>query len=208
MNEELHEQEIRQLERELRSYGDPYASPEPDERYFANFRARVLERISEQPQPVGLMQRVSEFFFGSPLRMAFSGGSLIAGTLLYLSLQSTPEQPMAQKTQPEQPIAVPQALEQAPVAQQPDVSIPMPSERVVAPKVANTQPQETTPAPVQNNISEASPTQNIAEASAEFDEIDELSMSDESDPVSYDKLSMEELEAVLKILETEPLTIQ
>ncbi len=207
MNEELHEQEIRQLERELRSYGDPYASPEPDERYFANFRARVMERISEQPQPVGLMQRVSEFFFGSPLRMAFSGGSLVAGTLVYFSLQSSPEQPVAQQAEP---IAAPQTTQQAPVAQQPTVTAPMQTENVIAPKIAtvNEQPQVTTPAPVQDKVSESNPTQNIAEASAEFDEIDELSMSDESDPVSYDKLSMEELEAVLKTLETEPLTIQ
>src|SRR5688572_29169478 len=193
MNEELHEQEIRQLERELRSYGDPYASPEPDERYFANFRARVLERISEQPQPVGLMQRVSEFFFGSPLRMAFSGGSLVAGTLVYFSLQSSPEQPVAQQAQP---IAAPQTTQQAPVAQQPTVTAPMQTESVIAPKIAtvNEQPQLRTPAPVQDKVSETNPTQNIAEASAEFDEIDELAMSDESDPVSYDKLSMEELE--------------
>lgn len=209
MNEELHEQEIRQLERELRSYGDPYASPEPDERYFANFRARVLERISEQPQPVGLMQRVSEFFFGSTLRMAISGGSLVAATLVYFTLQSSPEQPVAQQAQPEQPIAAPQTTQQAPIAQQPTVTAPMQTEQVAAPKIAtvNKQPQET-PAPMQNEVAETNPAQNIAEASAEFDEIDELSMSDESDPVSYDKLSMDELEAVLTTLETEPLTIQ
>ena len=210
MNEELHEQEIRQLERELRSYGDPYASPEPDERYFANFRARVMERISEQPQPVGLMQRASEFFFGSTLRMAISGGSLVAATLVYFTLQSSPEQPVAHQAQPEQPIAIPQATQQDPLAQQPAVTAPMQTEQVIAPKVAavKEQRQVTTSAPVQDKISETNPTQNIAEASAAFDDIDELSMSDESDPVSYDKLSMEELEAVLKTLETEPLTIQ
>lgn len=210
MNEEVHEQEIRQLERELRSYGDPYASPEPDERYFANFRARVMERISsEQPQPVGLMQRASEFFFGSTLRMAISGGSLVAATLVYFTLQSSPEQPVAHQAQPEQPIAAPQATQQDPLAQQPAVTAPMQTE-VIAPKVAavKEQLQVATPAPVQDKISETNPTQNIAEASAAFDDIDELSMSDESDPVSYDKLSMEELEAVLKTLETEPLTIQ
>jgi hypothetical protein len=210
MNEELSEQEIRQLEQQLRSYGDPYASPEPDERYFANFRVRVMERISERPESVGFMQRVSEFLFGSSLRMAVTGGSLIAGALVYFSLQSSPESPqVVQEVQQPNEIVVPspQSIEPNTVtAPAPEKQVARPSTTTIARKEQQSEP--VIPAAPQNKVSETTPSGNIADASAQFEQIDELSMSDESEPVSYDRLSMDELEAVLKTLETEPLTIQ
>jgi len=214
MNEDLNELEIRQLERELRSYGDPYASPEPDARYFANFRARVMTRIAERPEAAGFMQRVSEFFFGSPMRMAFTGGSLVAGALLYFAMQSSTELPIAEDLQPKHELIAPQQnVEQNTViVPAPEKQMAEPSQPVTAHKVQ--QPRQSEPgipvAPVtpQNRVPETSPSENIAEAAAQFEQVDELSMSDESEPISYDKLSMEELEAVLKTLETEPLSIQ
>jgi hypothetical protein len=49
---------------------------------------------------------------------------------------------------------------------------------------------------------------NIADASAEFEQMDELSIANDEEPVSFDKLSTDELEAVLKTLESEPLSIE
>lgn len=210
-NDELNEQEISQLERELRQLGDPYTSPGPDERYFANFRVRVMERISERSESVGFMQRVSEFFFGSALRTAFTGGSLVAGALVYFSLQSAPEQPVADVVPKNEIVTPPQSLEPNTVT----APTPVPNEIAEPPKTVTAhkeqQPQQlepVTPVTPQNRVSEPISSGNIADASAQFEQIDELSMTDESEPVSYDRLSMEELEAVLKTLETEPLTIQ
>ena len=46
MKEETYnEQELQKLEAELRAMGIPYSENEPDDRYFANFRVRVMERI-------------------------------------------------------------------------------------------------------------------------------------------------------------------
>ena len=216
MNEELNEQEIRQLEQELRSFGDPYGSPEPDPRYFANFRARVMERIAEEPaSTIGVMQRVTSFFFGSPWRFALSGGGLVAGALLYFGLQSSPDSsgvvadeirtPERQERLTPMPENTPPA-----VAEQDHSNAPKP---VMAQKE---EPQQTrqvipvTPQPPEQNVVEtpAPVSGNIADAAAAFDKMDELTVSDDTEPVSYDRLSMEELEAVLKTLETEPLTIQ
>lgn len=210
MNEELNEQEMQQLERELRSYGDPYGSPEPDERYFANFRARVMERIAQEPQVVGFGTRISEFFFGSPLRMTLVGGSLIGAILLYFYLQSAPtELPVAQDAPrnelvaPESPALVEPEIANVPKQQKP--------QQHVTPEHRNRPvPQQIAPeAPVVPQVQASeNGSATIADAASEFDKIDDLSLSDESEPVSYDKLSVDELEAVLKTLETEPLTIQ
>lgn len=211
MNEELNDHEIQGLERQLRSYGDPYASPEPDERYFANFRARVMERVAEEPKGFG--EQVRHFFFGSPLRMTFTGGSLVAATLLYFFLQSPIETPVAQ--------GVPQMREsvvQQPEVVSPQVVTPAPKAMAQAPENViasrgqkpNTMQHTAIPAPVtpQNKVSEQNTSEDIAQAASEFETFDELSMSSDDEPVSYDRLSMEELEVVLKTLESEPVTIE
>lgn len=208
---ELNEQEMNQLERELRSLGDPYVTPEPDPRYFAHFRARVMERVAETPAPAGVLERMTSFFFGSPWRLALSGGSLVAGAVLYFGLQSSPERPVVAddvRTPERQEVLTPMPENKpAPVEAQKSIDAPNP---VTARK--EQQPQQirevvpATPAPKQEVPQAVSG--NIADASAEFDKMDELSVSDDTEPVSYDRLSMEELEAVLKTLETEPLSIQ
>src|ERR1041385_3873692 len=47
-NEDFSEKQVRELENELRGFGTPYSADEPDSRYFANFRVRVMERIREE----------------------------------------------------------------------------------------------------------------------------------------------------------------
>src|SRR5436190_7392330 len=46
-NEEFSERQLSELESELRGFGTPYSAPEPDSRYWANFRVGVMERIRE-----------------------------------------------------------------------------------------------------------------------------------------------------------------
>ncbi|MBS1904747.1 MAG: hypothetical protein JSS75_13660 [Bacteroidetes bacterium] len=48
--DEYNEDELRQIEEQLRSFPEPFSSDAPDDRYFANFRVRLMERIeAEQP---------------------------------------------------------------------------------------------------------------------------------------------------------------
>ena len=42
------ERELQEIESEIRKLGNPYASEEPDARYWANFRVRVMERVREE----------------------------------------------------------------------------------------------------------------------------------------------------------------
>lgn len=196
MNEELNEREMEQLERELRSHGDPYGSPEPDERYFANFRARVMERIAPNEAEPGFGVRVKEFF-RSPLRMTLAAGALGAALLLYFYLQSSePELPVAGNPQHEFITPEPQAT---PAPQQ---EFAAPVESVTEPKKRNKpQHMQQAPAAVAEEMQPAPEVKAASDATSEFDQIDELSLSDESEPVSYDKLSVDELEAILKTLE-------
>ena len=46
------ERELQELEAKLHAFGTPFQSPEPDDRYWTNFRVRVMDRIDASPVPV------------------------------------------------------------------------------------------------------------------------------------------------------------
>ena len=58
MKEEMYnEKELKALEDEIRAMGIPYSANEPDDRYFANFRVRLMERIEAKEQKQNIFLR-------------------------------------------------------------------------------------------------------------------------------------------------------
>ena len=211
------EQELQQLESELRSMGEPYSRNAPGEEYFAGFSRRVMNRINaENNHPVteGFISRMKTTFFGSSLRTSIVGVCAVGAIVAIVLINSgTTDAPIA-ITNPAPQVIEPQTTApQAPQVQaQHDAPLPQKQSQ-------HSLPKQNTPEPVPQNIAnennERTPLQkgtpledvkpvpvDAADQAANFSAYDEtLSTGNDDDPVTFDKLSTSELEAVLKTLD-------
>jgi outer membrane biosynthesis protein TonB len=211
-NEEYNERQLQDLEAKLRAMGTPYNAPMPGEAFFAAQRTKIIEQIDAAPS-VSFFTQAKEFFFGSALRISFSAVTAAAVVTTFVLLNRTADE--LQQTNPPQAVTAPApapASNAAPekntaekteaprkeknVAAQKETSPSKPKEELTkseepekdAPKVAN-------PA--------ADPGgKTIADESGNFEDMDVIETSDPETPITYDRLSTEELQGVLKALET------
>ncbi len=198
-NESYTEKELQELEAKLRRFGTPYVSPEPDERYFANFRVRVMEQIdtkqvaSKRP----IITSIVEWFSASAVRGVGISTAVLAVAFGAFLFTRSPEAP-------------PQVAEVVPpVVQTPLANTPAETTTTVTPKVNTLPVQKATPIkkePSTTNLAEKpakASGEQIAEQSSDFSNFDEtLSVGTADDPIDYSSLSEAELESLVDVAST------
>lgn len=199
------EQNIESLERELRAMGEPYNTDMPSDAYFADFQSRLMDRIASEQVVVAPKKTVSPV--SSPMRVTAMLGVvvlLVAGFFYFNQPKSIVDTPVVQ---PRVVTEAPKAIDNEtlydisvkqtkPEAKQNHSSMQdtNPPKLVESPKAPIVKPNEV--------VQASSPQQDMLNASSNFESMDELSVGDPESPVTYDKLSVDELESVFKILET------
>ena len=194
MKEELYnEQELKAIEDEIRALGIPYSKNEPDERYFANFRVRLMERIDTKEEKQSIFAAVWSWLTTSPLR-TLSLGTGLAAVIVAALLMNTASEPKIAQVQPTQ---------QAPIVtspQQYDAVPAVPKNMAATPKVVL--PPKAV-AIKNTNLATKTTTDKALDAAInanDFASIDETLTGSESDgPVNYENLSESDLESVVKI---------
>jgi hypothetical protein len=195
------EKNIESLERELRAMGEPYSKDMPSDAYFADFQSRLMNRIASEQVAVAPKKSVSPV--SSPMRITALVGVIVlvvAGFFYFgqpknmskAPIEKAPivtEAPKAIDNETAYDINVKQTKPEVKQDRQSmqDTNLPKVTE---APKPPVVKPNADIKAPAPQN------------AASNFEGMDELSVSDPESPVTYDKLSVGELESVLKILET------
>ncbi len=199
------EKNIESLERELRAMGEPYNTDMPSDAYFTDFQSRLMNRIASEQVIVAGKKTVSPV--SSPMRITAMLGVvvlLVAGFFYFNQPKSIVDTPVVQpRIVTESPKAIDnEALYDISVKQtKPEtkqnhssMQDTNPPKLVESPKAPTIKPNDV--------VSASSPQQDMLNASSNFESMDELTVGDPESPVTYDKLSVDELESVLKILET------
>lgn len=191
MDEKSIEQNIHTIESELRRHGDPYAVRMPDEAYFSDMQKKISERVAAlTPVPkhhfspkltvslsLAVLTLIIAFFYFS--------GSNDDGTTHPVSSTIHTNSKSEQIAQPKNnvPPAVPTT--------QPNSDAPAAVKTVKQSSMPVTQEQTSVP------------SSTVDKASEHFKALDALSVSDPDAPITYDKLSSDELEAILRLLDSE-----
>lgn len=194
------EKNIESLERELRAMGEPYSTDMPSDEYFADFQSRLMNRIASEQVTIAPKKTVSAV--SSPMRITALIGVMVlvvAGFFYFNQPNAIVENPIIQPVVTEAPKAIDnEALYDVNVKQtKPEVKQSRQS-------MQDTNLPKVTEAPKAPEVAKAArPRQDdLQNAPANFESMDELSVGDPEAPVTYDKLSVDELESVLEILET------
>lgn len=192
------EKELKVLEDEIRALGIPYSSGEPDERYFANFRVRLMERIDAKEQKQGIFAEVWSWLLASPLRSVSLGAGL-AGVIIAVLLLRPVSEPQVAVTSPVQAPAIisPAPKDAAPVQAAPKIAAVEPKHHK---QTIAAQPEKNT------NVARTEKTGSVEEAANEagnFAALDDSFAGAESDePVNLESLSESELESVLAVAQS------
>lgn len=198
------EQNIESLERELRAMGEPYNTDMPSDAYFTDFQSRLMDRIASEQVVVAPKKTVSPV--SSPMRITAMLGVvvlLVAGFFYFNQPKNIVEAPTAQPVVTEAAKTIDNEVlydinikQTKPEVKQNHSSMQdtNPPKLVESPKSPIVKPNEVVPS--------STPQQDMLNASSNFENMDELTVGDPESPVTYDKLSVDELESVLKILET------
>ena len=198
-NESYTEKELQELEAKLRRFGTPYVSPEPDERYFANFRVRVMEQIdakqvaSKRP----IITSIVEWFSASAFRGVSISAAVLGIAFGAFLLTRSPEAPpqVAQVVPPV--VTAPQERKPVEVAEAPKVEIKTLLAQKVTPITTETPTVNLTEKPVKTG------SEQIAEQASDFSNFDEtLSVGSTDDPIDYTSLSEAELESLVDVAST------
>lgn len=199
------EKNIESLERELRGMGEPYSKGMPGDAYFADFQSRLMARIASE-QVVAVPQK-NVSFVRSPMRITALVGAvalLVAG-FFYMNRSENTEVPTTNQTpvlSQTQTSIEPTTLADTTIKQ----SVSSTKDNIRSPKDTNpARIVESPKAPIvkQPEATPLNSTQSdIVSVSPSFEDMDELSVGDPESPVTYDKLSVDELESVLRILES------
>jgi hypothetical protein len=176
--------EMERLTDEIRRLGAPFANPEPDARYWTNFRVRVMDQISEREQRKSA--RWTTVAVGWVQEHILVASLSTAAVLFAVSLTL-----MLEPFTPSEPVAVaPRVALQAP----PEASPPVVAENRTNPSDQSDQ----TDSPVQQPKASPIPEQP---SMASLD-LPAENPSDAIAPVSLDDLTAPELESVLNSLQT------
>ena len=194
-NEIYNEKELKALEAEIRAMGIPYSANEPDERYFANFRVHLMERIEAGEQKQNVLATAWNWLTTTPLRGLSVGASLAGVIIAVLMIRPASEPTVAVVSPGIKPVEI-----LAPPAENPQptaiVSTEVPKPAIKAPvqKQIITVPKNTNVA----QTIKPSATEEAVNAAADFASMDEELTTDDTDaPLDYAKLSEEELESVI-----------
>ncbi len=194
--EELYnEQELSRMEADLRSMASPLDSNAPDDRYWANFRVRVIDTIEQKHESKqrSMFASVIEWFSGSAMR-----GFAIGTAVVILAIGSF--------TIFNQSNDIPQVAATQTVSQPATVSVtPMPDTKSMAQQTViapiNTPIKKIVPTTEHTDLAvttKTSPREKIINETGDFSSYDQtLSVGSIDDPIDYSTLTESELESVI-----------
>ncbi len=193
------ERDLREMEDRIRSLGVPYSSDEPDERYWANFRVRLLDRIeAREVAPRSVFSAIADWFGVSSFRSIAIGSAVAivaAASVMMMRTASVPNvAPVATTT------TTPQASVAAPHAPEADAPAAVAEQTTsVAPTTDDNTDQAVT-ADATNSTASDIDTNDASIEGPEYDPM--LSPDRVEEPVDYSSLSEEELQSVLDGINT------
>lgn len=199
--EELYnEQELSRMEADLKSMASPIDSNAPDDRYWANFRVRVMDTIEQKHESKqrSMFTSVIEWFSGSAMRgFAIGTAVVILAIGSFTIFNQSNDIPQVAATQT---VSQPAAVSVTPV---PDTKSTA-QQTVIAP--INTTPIKKIVPTVQNtNLAavKTSPREKIINETGDFSSYDQtLSVGSIDDPIDYSTLTESELESVISTVRT------
>lgn len=200
--EELYnEQELSRMEANLRSMASPIDSNAPDDRYWANFRVRVIDTIEQKHESKqrSMFASVIEWFSGSAMR-----GFAIGTAVVILAIGSFAVFNPSND--------IPQVATTQTVSQPPEVSVtPTPDLKATVQQTVIA-PAKTTPikkiVPTAKNtnfaaVTKTSPREKIINETGDFSSYDQtLSVGSIDEPIDYSTLTESELESVISTVRT------
>jgi len=201
MKEEIYnEKELTALEEKIRAMGIPYSANEPDERYFANFRVRLMERIEAKQERKNILASVWSWLSLSPIRSLSLGAGLAAVVIAVLLIRPTPQPQVAtveqapQEAVPVLPVA-PQEIPQltAPVTAKP---VHKADKTYAASNKQNADKNLALKSRLNKIVNTAEDPEDLAMMRAA------VSGGDSADPIDLESLSTPELESVLSAVES------
>jgi hypothetical protein len=190
MKEEIYnEQELQKLEEEIRAMGIPYSSNEPDDRYFASFRVRLMDQINAKEKK-GIFASIWSWISDSPLR-SISLGAGLAGVIISALLLNPSKQEVAK-------------IEPAPKTVEQPVVISQESKQQIAsaPETHKTSKSHTTHKSYAQVKLKTNKLQDAANKAGDFASIDARLSGDADEPVNLEGLSAGELRAALEAVES------
>jgi hypothetical protein len=220
MKDEIYnEQELQKLEEEIRAMGIPYSADEPDERYFANFRVRLMERIEEKEAKRTAFASVWSWIVSSPVRGLSLGAGLAAVVIAVLFVKTSPDVPVANLESPakiDAPAALPAPKEIPQLSQGSKPSVTKPAEQPTKDLAVTKQPTKNFGSIKQSkdiapkNLASATLTSKekldtiFAEAPVEGLAMTNAVVAggESGEPVDLESLSAPELESVLSAVES------
>ena len=180
-----HIAKIEKLEGEIRKLAIPYLSEEPDPLYWANFRVRVMERVSQNAVKAGLLERIQQFIaghvWGSGIAVSATA-LLIAGVMIFQPFGGDAPQKMA-------------------------VSTPTPVARIAPPMTQSPKPdlaivQEKPVKQAAHPTRESYASNQAKTSAADLASAEPLLLPDDDHPVSLEDLSKPQLEAIVQDMES------
>jgi len=189
MKEEIYnEKQLKVLEDEIRRVGIPYSENEPDERYFANFRVHLMERIDAKEQKQNIFTALWAWLASSPMR-SLSLGATLAGVVVAVLLMRQVSEPQVAVQIAQPKIENPSTITPKEISQ--DVAATIKLHKVEVRTVKNTNLA---------NQEKGNTVLDAAEKAADFASMDAtLSSGESDDPVNMESLSESELESVIAI---------
>ncbi len=191
MKEEIYnEQELQKLEEEIRAMGIPYSSNEPDDRYFANFRVRLFERIDAKEKK-SIFTNIWLWISSSPLRSISLSAGLAGVIISVLLLSPTSKQEVVQ-------------VEPAPKKLEQPVVVPQENKHEIAsiPETHKTYSSAKTHKSLAQAKPKTNKLQDAANKAGDFAAMDFRLSGDADEPVNLEGLSTGELRAALEAVES------
>jgi hypothetical protein len=193
------EQELRETLERIKREGVPYASPEPDSLYWANFRVRLNEKIEAKVAPHGFIERAKRWVVESGIRSGLIGTSLAAIALASVYFGATNEAVDAGKhASPAIVEERPGSVDQVAVA---DSLIVNEANAVVPENTSALAEAVTTEMADELTSAEAHAAEPLADESAEVGAEPVMLAANGDVPVSLSDLTEAELEAILTSVE-------
>ncbi len=199
-DEMINEQELERMESNLRSMTSAMDSDAPDQRYWANFRVRVIDTIEQKQERKqrSIFASVSEWFSGSALR-AFTVTTAIVilalGSFVIFRSSDTPQLAATQTgTQP----AIVSATTTPQVQTTTEQPVTIAANATTTKKTLSTTKETNYAAIPKNSLKE-----KIINETGDFSSYDQtLSVGSIDDPIDYSTLTESELESVISTIRT------
>jgi hypothetical protein len=198
--DEYNENDLKRMEDELRSFGVPYSSNEPDNRYWANFRVRLNKTIDakEAARSRSIVATIAEWFTASAFRGVAIGTAAIVVAIASVMMFNSNNAPVVATNNSVAPSPANTVSPQVSIQ-----SVPATGSTLTAVVSQPKHLHNIAKAEVKKALATMSDEENIAEAASDPSSYDRtLSPGKADEPVDYSTLSEAELQSVLADIST------